>query len=427
MFFSSNPNSFTGDSGVFLILDSMDMDSSRPRRVSLGGGLLMLAEAAVAVERQCKTNIRMETEEVDIPTCDSVKVAHLSDVAAAVERQFRTETHTESEKVDGSNRASPKIIHLSSPMDVSSLLLPSNVVGAAESALRSLSILDHSEDNGFSSIQAITDYVYAVNLASNDSEDDAKYLSNFGKVLVIEEFDVLRLLGDGHTSFRAGAGEMAGLNSTLFPYRRRLHVFCDQLECVYFANNLGDSYHYHVRQVNLNHFLMDVHRQRTTIRVMGLNGCGRKGSNGVWTESYNSSEQSDCVIYTAATPLARSLTVTKDNEGNEWDDVSFGCVSGRATRLFESYVSHLYSEHIFQYLIQEGNGDDHGANVRNHDSSIAYGFCTMNCTNSKKDGFLWYCNGQHYQSLFPRAYYCCRTRFYGRHSQSCHEGDYKSL
>ena len=145
-------------------------------------------------------------------------------------------------------------------MNVSLLCLPSNVVDAAELGLRNLSSSEHSRDNNLSSIQAITDYVYAVNLASNENQDDAKYLCNFGKVLVIEESDVSRLLGDGYTSFRGAAGEMAGLNSTLFTYRRRLHMFYDQLECVYFANNLGDSYHYHVRQVNLQHFLMDVHR-----------------------------------------------------------------------------------------------------------------------------------------------------------------------
>ena len=99
---------------------------------------------------------------------------------------------------------------------------------------------------------------------------------------------------------------------------------------------------------------------------MGLNRCGRKGNNGVWTESYNRSNQSDCVIYTAATPLVKSMTVTKDNEENEWDDVAFGCVSGKGVAMLESYILHLYSEDIFQYLVQRENGDDFGASIHNH-------------------------------------------------------------
>ena len=182
---------------MFLIVDSMDMDSLRP-----------------GMERQCGTKTPTDTEKVEIPTCDSLKVVHLLDAAAALERQYRTETPIESEKVDGSTHANPRVVHLPSPMDVSSLFLPSNVVDAAELGLRNLSSSEHSRDNDLSSIQAITDYVYAVNLASNENQDDAKYLCNFGKVLVIEESDVSRLLGDGCTSFRAAAGEMTRLNST---------------------------------------------------------------------------------------------------------------------------------------------------------------------------------------------------------------------
>ena len=40
-----------------------------------------------------------------------------------------------------------------------------------------------------------------------------------------------------------------------------------------------------------------------------------------------------------------------------------------------------------QYLAQSRNSNGHGASIQNHDCSIAYGFCSMNCTNREKNGF----------------------------------------
>ena len=132
---------------MFLIVDSMDIDSLRP-----------------GMERQCGTKTPTDTEKVEIPTCDSVKAGHLLGAAAALEHQCHTETPIESEKLDGSTRATPRVVHLPSSMNVSSLFLPSNVVDATELGLRNLSSSERSRDNDLSSIKAITDYVYSVNL-----------------------------------------------------------------------------------------------------------------------------------------------------------------------------------------------------------------------------------------------------------------------
>ena len=60
---------------MFLIVDSMDRDSLRRGKVSLRGGLLMLAEAAEAVERQCGTNTPTDTEKVEFAVDRSLLVA----------------------------------------------------------------------------------------------------------------------------------------------------------------------------------------------------------------------------------------------------------------------------------------------------------------------------------------------------------------
>ena len=262
-------------------------------------------------------------------------------------------------------------------------------------------ILNNKKSNN--NIKKIIDCLNDVLINSYNDENDRTYFSTNGRCLVIQEMDMKAMNDDGacSSSYHTAAGVIAGLNPSHSKYIKRVHIIVDSFEATYFANFLGDFYHYQIGFNEISDFLHDAVKLLGSETRVDLAGFGKHHEliEGDIICEVGKSETSDVVIYTELTPLCIAKGIgyarmEKDDslEGNEIEEtmliVAHGCSNNE--RLKDA-VSELPIDGFYSYLKDKsGEADDYGAAQRNQKKVISFGFNFLDVTD-KTRGDLNFC------------------------------------
>ena len=278
---------------------------------------------------------------------------------------------------------------------------PSSHAEALDYLTTSLSALNSSDANlgieaSKSKISSVSKFIDVLDEIEY-SDDVATYLRKYGRVLVIQETDIQALFDDQQgKGYRVAASTNAGLHPSHLNYIKRVHVLIDSIEGCYFANHLGDNYHYQISRDSVSEFLFDAYKHGRKIKVAGIN-CGTSNCSGsvpVVNVPAPTDGEPDVVVYTSFTPIVASMgsgrvlvedkSKTADENNTKYKSVTapsmIVCMDLNCTS------KKLQTKDLCDYLHKKDNGaDNFGAFERNQYNTISFGFNTLDWSDTSRE------------------------------------------
>lgn len=227
--------------------------------------------------------------------------------------------------------------------------------------------------------------------------DVATYFKKFGRVLVIQETNIQKLFDNNQgKGYRVAASSIGGLHPSHLKYIKRIHVIIDSMEGSYFADHLGDNYHYQIAREFVTDFLFDAYKYGRKIKVAGINCASQSSELGtVFTIPVPSDDEPDVVVYTSFTPVVVSMGSGRvlvqgnsaggtDTEGPKYETVTKPSIIVCSND--SNPLENIQTKDFCEYLHNKDNGADNcGSFERNQYNTISFGFNALDTTDVSRE------------------------------------------